>query len=247
MPDLIPFSYHNQSVRTMQHDDGSTWWVAGDVCTILAIRNVSEACGRLDDDEKGIQLVDTPGGPQELLVVNEPGLYRLITRSRKKEATDFRRWVFHEVLPQIRKTGAYGPPTTPAVLNPEHQLMIDMIVRIDQNEQRALQAEAAASRAESKADLALNSQAFFTVAEYVYINKLQRQLPESAYRAASDHLRLYCLDHRLPVRKQAVADKKWPDEYAFHEDTYAEAFAPWLSRRSAQVSLRVVPGREEAP
>jgi phage anti-repressor protein len=115
----------------------------------------------------------------------------------------------------------------------------------EQAQARAQAAEVAAVRAESKADLALNSQAFFTIAEYVYINKLQRQLPESAYRAASDHLRLYCLDNRLPVRKQAVADKKWPDEYAFHEDTYAEAFVPWLARRSSQVSLRVMPGRED--
>jgi prophage antirepressor-like protein len=237
MSDLIPFTYHNHAIRTAQHDDGSTWWVAADVCTILALRNVSEACSRLDDDEKGIQLVDTPGGPQELLIVNEPGLYRLITRSRKKEATDFRRWVFHEVLPQIRKTGSYGQPSTPAVINPEHQLMIDMIVRIDQNEQRALLAEAAAARAESKADMALDAQQFLTVAEYVYINQLQHQLPTSAYKACSDHLRLYCMDHRIPFRKIPVGGHRWSDEYGYPVSVYADVFSGWLLRRNGQRML----------
>ena len=240
MPDLIPFTYHNQAIRTAQHDDGSTWWVAADVCTILALRNVSEACSRLDDDEKGIQLVDTPGGPQELLIVNEPGLYRLITRSRKKEATDFRRWVFHEVLPQIRKTGAYGQSTQPAVQNQALQAIIDMAVQLDRTEQRAIQAEATATRAESKADMALDAQQYLTVAEYVYVEKLQRQLPESAYKACSDHLRLYCMDHRIPFRKIPVGGQRWSEEYGYHVSVYAEVFPGWLLRRNGQSTLHMI-------
>jgi prophage antirepressor-like protein len=66
---LTPFTYHGQQVRTMHHADG-TWWVAADVCAVLEIRRVSDACARLDDDEKGTALTDTPGGPQDLLIVN---------------------------------------------------------------------------------------------------------------------------------------------------------------------------------
>ena len=62
----------------------------------------------LDDDEKGVHTVRTLGGNQELMVVNEPGLYHLTFKSRKPEANAFRRWVFHEVLPSIRKTGSYS-------------------------------------------------------------------------------------------------------------------------------------------
>ncbi|WP_240911582.1 BRO-N domain-containing protein [Paludisphaera soli] len=71
--------------------------------------NGSEKTGDLglDDDEKGIRIVDTPGGPQEMLCVNESGLYSLIFKSRKAEARRFKRWVCHEVLPSIRRYGAY--------------------------------------------------------------------------------------------------------------------------------------------
>ena len=61
----------------------------------------------LDDDEKGITISDTLGGKQEMTTINEPGLYSLILRSRKPEAKAFKRWITHEVIPAIRKTGGY--------------------------------------------------------------------------------------------------------------------------------------------
>lgn len=95
--------------------DNKPWFVAKDVCDVLGIGNVSLAVNGnptrndegLDDDEKGIYIVYTPGGPQKLLCVSEPGLYSLIFKSRKPEAEAFKRWVCHEVLPSIRKTGMY--------------------------------------------------------------------------------------------------------------------------------------------
>lgn len=88
--------------------DGEPWFVAKDVCTCLEIANVSDACSRLDEDERGIVSTDTPSGKQEMLVVSEPGLYSLIGSSKKQEAKVFKRWVNHEVLPSIRKTGSYS-------------------------------------------------------------------------------------------------------------------------------------------
>lgn len=88
--------------------DGEPWFVAKDVCTCLEIANVSDACSRLDEDERGIVSTDTPSGKQEMLIVSEPGLYSLIGSSKKPEAKAFKRWVNHEVLPSIRKTGGYG-------------------------------------------------------------------------------------------------------------------------------------------
>jgi hypothetical protein len=72
--------------------------------------NPSRVAARLDDDEKGVVLTDTLGGAQEILIVNEPGLYNVIFQSRKPEAKAFRRWVTHEVLPSIRKYGYYKAP-----------------------------------------------------------------------------------------------------------------------------------------
>ena len=65
---------------------------------------------RLDDDEKGVISNDTPGGMQEVTIINESGLYSLVLGSRKPEAKKFRKWVTSEVLPAIRKTGRYEAP-----------------------------------------------------------------------------------------------------------------------------------------
>ena len=87
--------------------DGEPWFVASDVCRALDIRNSRDAFSRLEDDEKGVGLTDTPGGKQKVTIVNEPGLYSLIMGSRKPEARAFKHWITHEVIPSIRKHGAY--------------------------------------------------------------------------------------------------------------------------------------------
>ena len=90
--------------------DGEPWFVAADVCKALEIANNRDALTRIDDDEKGVALADTLGGKQEVTIVNEPGLYSLVLGSRKPEAKVFKRWVTHEVIPSIRKHGAYLTP-----------------------------------------------------------------------------------------------------------------------------------------
>ena len=85
--------------------EGEPWFVAADVCRALGLGNSSKAIMPLDDDEKGITISDTLGGKQEMTTINEPGLYSLILRSRKPEAKAFKRWITHEVIPAIRKTG----------------------------------------------------------------------------------------------------------------------------------------------
>lgn len=111
---VIPFRFEAKQVRTLLIDD-QPWFVAADVCASLAIANVSLAVnGRadrdtdgLDEDERGIATVNTRSGAQEMLVVNESGLYALIFKSRKAEAKRFKKWVTADVLPEIRKHGHY--------------------------------------------------------------------------------------------------------------------------------------------
>lgn len=86
--------------------EGEPWFVANDVCTILDINRTQTR--RLDDDEKGVCSMHTPGGEQNVGIVNEYGLYNLILGSRKPEAKAFRRWITHEVLPSIRRHGVYA-------------------------------------------------------------------------------------------------------------------------------------------
>lgn len=83
------------------------WFIAADVCRALDISNSRDAISRLDDDEKGVVSTDTPGGTQAMQAINEPGLYSLVLGSRKPEAKSFKRWITHEVIPSIRKTGGY--------------------------------------------------------------------------------------------------------------------------------------------
>lgn len=91
--------------------DNTPWWVAADLQQPLALTHIRTSLGLLDDDEKGVQIVDTLGGPQQHTVVSEAGLYSLIFRSRKPEAKQFKRWVTHEVLPAIRRRGGLLSPT----------------------------------------------------------------------------------------------------------------------------------------
>jgi len=105
--EVVPFDFKGQEVRTVKDNNGEIWFVAKDVCKILDISKHRDAVSRLDDDERGSVLVDTLGGTQSVSAVNEYGLYSLILHSRKPEAKAFKRWVTHEVLPTIRKTGGY--------------------------------------------------------------------------------------------------------------------------------------------
>lgn len=103
-------------LRTLVNDD--IWFVAADVCRALEIGNTSQAITRLRDDEKmTLTLGDLHsgkrGGAQFMTLINEPGFYRLVFASRKKEAIEMQDWVYHEVLPSIRKTGSYSLVTKP--------------------------------------------------------------------------------------------------------------------------------------
>ena len=107
------FNYQKTNVRVCVQSD-TIWFVALDCCKILQIKSWRKAIMALDTDEKGVVNGNTLGGEQTLNIISEPGLYKLIMRSRKPEARAFQRWVTHEVLPQIRQTGGYSPETTAA-------------------------------------------------------------------------------------------------------------------------------------
>lgn len=108
--EIQKFDFRGASLRTLTDGAGEPWFVAKDVCDILGIdtNHLREA---LDDDEitnlRNSEVWNQPG--RAPLIISEPGLYKLIMRSRKPEAKEFQRWVTHEVLPQIRKTGGYIP------------------------------------------------------------------------------------------------------------------------------------------
>ncbi|WP_253678582.1 BRO family protein [Treponema sp. OMZ 788] len=107
---LLPLSFNGFTVRTLTINN-EQWWIAKDVCDVLDIKNPRDAISFLDDDERGsVGISDgtsPKGGNPNMNIINESGLYTLILRSNKPEAKKFRKWVTSEVLPSIRKNGAY--------------------------------------------------------------------------------------------------------------------------------------------
>ncbi len=141
MNGLQIFTYNGNEVRTVQKD-GEPWWVLNDVCEVLGISKYRDTAARLEDDEREPIRVDTLGGAQEMLCVNESGLYNVILRSDKPEAKPFRKWVTSEVLPSIRRHGAYMTPETleAAILNPDLLIRLCTALKDEQDKNKALQA-----------------------------------------------------------------------------------------------------------
>ena len=134
-------------VRTL-NIDGEPWFVAADVCNALDIGNPSQAISKLDDDEK-VTLTTNEGhsgklgGAQMLNVISEAGLYSLIMKSRKPEAKVFKRWITHDVIPSIRKHGAYMTPETlqAAIMNPDIMIQLCQQLKAEQDKNTALRAD----------------------------------------------------------------------------------------------------------
>ncbi|MEV3101751.1 Bro-N domain-containing protein, partial [Paenibacillus larvae] len=137
MNQLQVFNFTGKDVRVVMKE-GQPWWIAKDVCSVLEINNTSQALTRLDEDEKGLINNDTLGGIQEMAAVTESGLYSLILTSRKPEAKQFKRWVTHEVLPAIRKTGMYAADEL--LDNPE--LLIQAVTKLKEEREARQQLEA---------------------------------------------------------------------------------------------------------
>lgn len=108
MNNLQTFNFNNQPVRTVQLNN-QPYWVLKDVCDVLELSNPTVVANRLEDDERAKFNLGRQG---EATVITESGLYAVILRSDKPNAKEFRKWVTSEVLPAIRKHGAYATPQT---------------------------------------------------------------------------------------------------------------------------------------
>ncbi|WP_400637023.1 Bro-N domain-containing protein [Pseudomonas aeruginosa] len=106
----LPFSFDGTCVRVMILS-GAPWWVAADIASTLGYSKQAAMTRYLADDEKGVSILHTLGGPQEMTIISESGLFAAILRSRQPRAKRFRKWVTAEVLPAIRRTGAYSALT----------------------------------------------------------------------------------------------------------------------------------------
>ncbi|MBB6446512.1 phage antirepressor [Bacillus benzoevorans] len=137
MNQLQVFNFKQNEVRTILKD-GQPWFVVKDVCDVLEISNPSKAVSRLDDDERSNFKLGRQG---EANIINEYGLYSLVLSSRKPEAKEFKRWITHEVIPSIRKHGAYMTPEKieEVLLNPD--TIIKLATDLKEERQKRVEAE----------------------------------------------------------------------------------------------------------
>ncbi|GHV18426.1 hypothetical protein FACS18949_14350 [Clostridia bacterium] len=132
MNELKKLNYERYEVRYTDCG-GETWWVLKDVCDVLGLTDPTKVSQRLESDELSRIKVGIGGQTHEMLTVNEPGLYNVLMRSDKPVAKQFKRWITHDVIPGIRRTGSYSAPgksATPKVERDEmHQLLFDVFGR----------------------------------------------------------------------------------------------------------------------
>jgi anti-repressor protein len=134
------FQFEGKQVRTVLDAGNEPWFVAKDVCDILDLFNPSQALSRLSDRMKGITTVDTPGGPQEVCIINEAGVYKMTFTSRKPEAQKFTDWLAEDVLPAIRRTGSYSV-NMPRTFAEALRLAADQAEQIEQQQKQLTAAQ----------------------------------------------------------------------------------------------------------
>jgi anti-repressor protein len=138
---LQVFTYTDHPVRVIEIN-GDPFFVGKDVAEVLGYSNPRDALRKhVDEEDKGVANCDTPGGAQELTVINESGLYSLILQSKLPSARAFKHWVTSEVLPSIRKHGAYLTPTTmeKVLADPDFGITLLQELKAERNKVAALQ------------------------------------------------------------------------------------------------------------
>lgn len=189
MNEIQVFNYGASEIRTVQRD-GQTWWVLKDVCETLGIENYRNVASRLDDDEKDVHPMDTPGGKQTVLIINESGLYNVILRSDKAEAKRFKRWVTHEVLPAIRKHGGYLTPAKieEVLLNPDTIIRLATELKDEREKNVRLSAKIAKDR-----EKVLFAKAVGAANGCIQVGELAKLMCQNGYRSDGSDYSICCV------------------------------------------------------
>ena len=191
--------------------DGEPLFVAADVCRALEIQNHKDAIKRLDDDEKsGVVLTDPHGRPQETNCVTESGLYSLVLGSRKPEAKAFKRWITHDVIPAIRKTGGY--------VDNEQQFVETYLPFADANTkalfgQTLAQLRAANEQLEQQKPKVLFADAVSAAHTSILVGELAKLLKQNGVDIGQHRLFQYLRENGYLIKRRG-SDYNMPTQYA---------------------------------
>ena len=148
------WNYESSEIRTVQVN-GEPWFVLADVCKVLELSSPHKVADRLENDERNqIPVTDSLGRYQNTAIINESGLYTVILRSDKPQAKPFRKWVTSEVLPSIRKHGAYmtDQALEKALTNPDFLIELATQLKAEQEQRRRLETTVAAQNKQMEQD-----------------------------------------------------------------------------------------------
>jgi len=205
MNQIQNFVFGNQQVRVLQMNN-EPWFVAKDVCEILEIKNPSDSLKRLDDDERARFNLGRQG---ETNVVNEPGLYTLILGSRKPEAKQFKRWITHEVIPSIRKHGAYMTPETIQKVLTDPDTIIQLATNLKEEMAKRMAAEALIEKQKPQV---LFAEAVQTSHTSILIGQLAKLITQNGVPIGQNRLFAWLRDEGYLGKKGAHYNE--PTQYA---------------------------------
>jgi prophage antirepressor-like protein len=203
------------TIRVVERD-GEVWFVAADVCAALDLGNPSQTSSRLDEDEKdGITTNDTVGRRQNLLCVNESGLYHLIFTSRKPEAEKFRRWVTGEVIPALRNGGMYVAKQLSSLD------MADAMLQVMREQEQAL-----SEHAQRLDDLELRQTAIEKGANYftvvAFARRIGRRIDNTQAQSLGKYASRYSRKHDYPIGY--ASDARYGKVGTYHEEVLLAVF-----------------------
>lgn len=195
-------------VRVIEKD-GELWFVASDICKILEISNPTVAVQRLDDDERSKFNLGRQG---ETNVVNEYGLYNLVMASRKPEAKKFKRWITHEVIPSIRKHGAYMTPQKieEVLMNPD--TIINLATRLKEEQQRRIKAE---KQIEEQKPKVLFADAVSTSKSSILVGELAKILKQNGVDIGQNRLFKWLRQNGYLISRKGT-DYNMPTQYSMN-------------------------------
>lgn len=173
------------AIRTIEKD-GEPWFVGKDVAAALGYKEPTKAAReKVDDDDKGVSKIDTPSGIQEMTIINESGLYSLVLSSKLPTAKKFKRWVTNEVIPSIRKHGAYMTPETleKVLLSPDTMMQLAQNLKDEQEKRKALEAQI-----ESQKPAVLFTGAVETSKTSILIGELAKMLKQNGVNIGQNRL-----------------------------------------------------------
>ncbi|WP_419544576.1 phage antirepressor [Negativibacillus massiliensis] len=204
------------AIRTIEKD-GEPWFVGKDVATALGYKEATKAAReKVDDEDKGVSKIDTPSGIQEMTIINESGLYSLVLSSKLPTAKKFKRWVTNEVIPSIRKHGAYMTPETleKVLLSPDTLMQLAQNLKDEQEKRKELE-----TKIEQDKPKVLFADAVATAQTSILIGELAKLLKQNGVDMGQNRLFEWMRQNGYLIRRQG-SDYNMPTQRAMEQGLF---------------------------